>query len=94
VTFGSRISVGKRPDFSHRQARRTSACWRSFESHEVRWLKEHAVRRGYGKKRSSFLADGSDHIWRFQKTYFPDAAPCIDWYHIIEKLWVYVFSTF
>ena len=61
----------------------------TFESHEAlfRWLHEHAVRRGYGKKRSFFLADGSEHIWRLQKSYFPDAVPCIDWYHIAEKLW-------
>jgi len=61
----------------------------TFESHEAlfRWLHEHAVRRGYGQKRTYFLADGSDHIWRLQKTYFPKAVPCIDWYHIVEKLW-------
>lgn len=61
----------------------------TFESHEAlfRWLHEHAVKRGYGKKRSYFLADGSDHIWRLQQQYFPDATPCIDWYHIAEKLW-------
>jgi hypothetical protein len=61
----------------------------TFESHEAlfRWLQGHAVQRGYGKKRTIFLADGSDHIWRLQKTYFPKAVPCIDWYHIAEKLW-------
>jgi hypothetical protein len=61
----------------------------TFESHEAlfRWLSEHAARRGYGRKRSFFLADGSEHIWRLQKAYFPDALPCIDWYHIAEKLW-------
>jgi hypothetical protein len=61
----------------------------TFESHEAlfRWLHEHAVRRGYGKKRTVFLADGSEHIWRLQKTYFPNAVPCVDWYHIVEKLW-------
>ena len=61
----------------------------TFESHEAlfRWLHEHAVRRGYDKKRSLFLADGSDHIWRLQQKYFPKATPCIDWYHIVEKLW-------
>lgn len=61
----------------------------TFESHEAlfRQLHEHAVRRGYGKMRSIFLADGSDHIWRLQKKYFPNATPCIDWYHIVEKLW-------
>lgn len=61
----------------------------TFESHEAlfRWLHEHAVRRGYGRKRAFFLADGSDHIWRNQQSYFPKAVPCIDWYHIAEKLW-------
>jgi hypothetical protein len=61
----------------------------TFESHEAlfRWLHEHAVRRGYGRKRSFFLADGSDHIWRNQALYFPQAVPCIDWYHVVEKLW-------
>jgi hypothetical protein len=61
----------------------------TFESHEAlfRWLSEHAIRRGYGRKRSFFLADGSDHIWRNQRVYFPKAVPCIDWYHIAEKLW-------
>jgi hypothetical protein len=61
----------------------------TFESHKAlfRWLHEHAVQRGYGRKRSLFLADGSDHIWHLQKLYFPEAVPCIDWYHIAEKLW-------
>lgn len=43
--------------------------------------------RGYGTKRTVFLADGSDHIWRNQQAYFPKATPCIDWYHVVEKLW-------
>jgi hypothetical protein len=61
----------------------------TFESHEAlfRWFHEHAVRRGYGKKKTLFLADGSDHIWRYQQLYFPQAVPCIDWYHVAEKLW-------
>lgn len=61
----------------------------TFDSHEAlfRWLHEHAVRRGYGRKRTYFLADGSDHIWRLQEKYFPKAVSCIDWYHIVEKLW-------
>lgn len=61
----------------------------TFESHEAlfRWLHGHAVRRGYGRKRTLFLADGSDHIWRNQQLYFPKAVTCIDWYHIAEKLW-------
>jgi hypothetical protein len=61
----------------------------TFESHDAlfRWLHQHAKQRGYGTRRTIFLADGSEHIWRLQKQYFPDAEPCIDWYHIAEKLW-------
>jgi len=61
----------------------------TFESHEAlfRWLRKHADKRGYGKKRCLFLADGSEHIWRNQQRYFPKAEVCIDWYHIAEKLW-------
>lgn len=61
----------------------------TFESHEAlfRWLQEHAIRRGYGEKRCLFLADGSEHIWRKQALYFPKATPCIDWYHVAERLW-------
>lgn len=61
----------------------------TFESHKAlfTWLAEHAARRGYGRKRTIFLADGSQHIWRHYSTYFPKAIPCVDWYHVIEKLW-------
>jgi hypothetical protein len=61
----------------------------TFKSHEAlcQWLAEHAKRRGYGRKRSFFLADGSDHIWRCYEKYFSKAVPCIDWYHVAEKLW-------
>jgi hypothetical protein len=61
----------------------------TFQSHEAlfRWLREHADRRGYGRKRTVFLADGCDHIWRWQQQYLPQAEVCIDWYHIAEKLW-------
>lgn len=61
----------------------------TFESHDAlfRWLHEHAVRRGYGHKRTIFLADGFPAIWTRYRIYFPDAVPCIDWYHVAEKLW-------
>jgi hypothetical protein len=61
----------------------------TFHSHEAlfRWLREHADRRGYGRKRTVFLGDGCDHIWRWQKQFFPQAEVCIDWYHMAEKLW-------
>lgn len=61
----------------------------TFHSHDAlfRWLREHADRRGYGRKRTLFLGDGSDHIWRCQEKYFPGAEVCVDWYHVVEKLW-------
>lgn len=46
-----------------------------------------AQRRGYGVKESYFLADGSKAIWRIHASYFPDATPCTDWYHVSEYLW-------
>lgn len=62
----------------------------TFESHEAlfAWLRAEAERRGYGRKRTLFLADGCEHIWRGQQKYFPDAEPCIDWFHVAEKLWL------
>lgn len=61
----------------------------TFESHDAlfKWLLREAERRGYGRKRTLFLADGCEHIWRCQQQYFPKAEVCIDWYHVVEKLW-------
>lgn len=61
----------------------------TFESHEAlfKWLLAEAKKRGYGTKRTLFLADGADIIWELQQRYFPKAVPCLDWYHVVEKLW-------
>lgn len=61
----------------------------TFESHEAlfKWLHTEAKKRGHGTKRTLFLADGADIIWDLQKRYFPDAEPCLDWFHVVEKLW-------
>lgn len=61
----------------------------TFASHEALfiWLRKEADKRGYGRKYTLFLGDGSPHIWRNQAIYFPDAEVCIDWWHIVEKLW-------
>jgi len=61
----------------------------TFESHEALfiWLRREAEKRGYGWKQSLFLADGLDAIWRLKEQYFPEAEGCVDWYHIVEKLW-------
>ncbi len=61
----------------------------TFESHAAlfKWLHHEAVKRGYGTKRTLFLADGGEAIWDQQAIWFPKAEPCIDWIHIVEKLW-------
>ena len=62
----------------------------TFESHEALfvWLRREADKRGYGSKRSLFLADGYEHIWRLKQQYFAEAEECVDWFHVVEKLWV------
>ena len=61
----------------------------TFESHRslMRWLRRQADKRGYGRKRTLFIADGSEHIWRAKAEFFPKAEGCLDWYHVVEKLW-------
>ena len=61
----------------------------TFESHAAlfKWLHHAAVKRGYGTKRTLFLADGAEAIWSQQAIWFPKAEPCIDWVHIVEKVW-------
>jgi hypothetical protein len=61
----------------------------TFESHEAlfQWLVPEARKRGYGRKTTVFVADGSDHIWRLQQRHMPDVIPCIDFWHVAEKLW-------
>lgn len=64
----------------------------TFESYRAlfEWLKAEAVKRGYGTskfKRVLFIADGADVLWRLQAEYFPEVTECIDWFHVVEKLW-------
>jgi hypothetical protein len=61
----------------------------TFQSHEALfvWLRQEADKRGYPRRQTVFLADGSEHIWRLQQKYFPDAETCVDWFHVVEKLW-------
>lgn len=61
----------------------------TFTSHAelFGWLALEAKKRGYGKKRTVFLADGSEHIWSLQQKHFPLAEVCLDWIHVTEKLW-------
>jgi hypothetical protein len=62
----------------------------TFASHAelFTWLKDEAAKRGYGKKRTVFLADGSEHIWNLQQKYFANAEVGLDWIHVTEKLWM------
>ena len=61
----------------------------TFESHEALfiWLRREADKRGYGRKQTMFLADGAETIWRLQEEYFREAEVCLDWYHVVEKVW-------
>jgi hypothetical protein len=64
----------------------------TFESYKAlfEWLLREAKKRGYGTAKFSkvlFVADGADTLWDLQAKYFPDAEVCVDWYHIVEKLW-------
>jgi hypothetical protein len=64
-------------------------AYATFESHAAlfKWLHVEANKRGYDTKRTLFLADGAEAIWDQQAIHFPKAEPCIDWVHIVEKLW-------
>jgi hypothetical protein len=50
-------------------------------------LHREAIKRGYGQKRTEFLADGAKVLWELKDEFFPEAEGCIDWCHIAEKLW-------
>ncbi len=66
--------------------KRVYATFRCLEQLMI-WLRAEADKRGYGSKRTIFIADGDRKIWRLQQRYFPKAQPCLDWFHAIEKLW-------
>jgi hypothetical protein len=67
-------------------------CYGTFESYRAlfEWIALEAKKRGYGTTKFVkvlFVADGADAIWTLQKEFFPDAEVCLDWYHVVEKLW-------
>jgi Transposase len=64
----------------------------TFEGYRAvfEWIALEAKKRGYGTPKFSkvlFVADGADAIWALQREFFPDAEVCLDWYHVVEKLW-------
>jgi Transposase len=64
----------------------------TFESYRAlfEWIVLEAKKRGYGTEKITkvlFIADGADTLWALQREFFPDAELCLDWYHVVEKLW-------
>ena len=64
----------------------------TFEGYRAlfEWIAQEAKKRGYGTAKFIkvlFVADGADAIWALQHEFFPDAEVCLDWYHVVEKLW-------
>jgi hypothetical protein len=61
----------------------------TFAPHDelFKWLVRELEKRGYPRKRTLFLADGSKAIWAAQARHLPKVEVCIDWYHVVEKLW-------
>ena len=54
------------------------------------WLLAEAKKRGYGTSKFTkvlFIADGAQVLWDLQQEFFPDAEVCLDWFHVVEKLW-------
>jgi hypothetical protein len=64
----------------------------TFEGYRAlfEWIEQEAKKRGYGTAKFAkvlFVADGADAIWSLQQKFFADAEVCLDWYHVVEKLW-------
>jgi hypothetical protein len=69
--------------------KRTYATFVSYRA-LFEWIHAEAVRRGYGTKKFRkvlFIADGAEAIWSLQQEFFPDADVCLDWFHVVEKVW-------
>jgi hypothetical protein len=64
----------------------------TFESYRAlfEWLLSEAKKRGYGTEKFTkilFIADGAETLWDLQQEFFPNVEVCLDWYHVVEKLW-------
>ncbi|MBK6520251.1 MAG: transposase [Polyangiaceae bacterium] len=69
--------------------KRTYATFVSYRA-LFEWIHAEARRRGYGTKKFKkvlFIADGAEVLWSLQQEFFPDADVCLDWFHVVEKLW-------
>ena len=89
VAFVGAIYTLRRADDGTCEGPIHKRLYATFDSHAAlfKWLHHEAVKRGYGTKRTLFLADGAEAIWDQQAIWFPKAEACIDWVHIVEKLW-------
>jgi hypothetical protein len=55
------------------------------------WLLKEATKRGLGTDRITkvlFIADGAEILWDLQREFFPQVHMCLDWYHIVERIWL------
>lgn len=64
----------------------------TFESYRALFegLLGAAKKRGYGTTTFTkvlFVADGAETLWDLQQEFFPNVEVCLDWYHVVEKLW-------
>jgi hypothetical protein len=50
-------------------------------------------KRGYDSKRVVFLSDGDPDLLALRRQFFPKAEVCVDWIHVVERLWeaAYIF---
>jgi hypothetical protein len=91
AAVGVLYTLRRTPDGRHEGPanKRTYATFVSYRA-LFEWIHAEAVRRGYGTrkfKKVLFIADGADAIWSLQQEFFPDADVCLDWFHVVEKLW-------
>ena len=56
-------------------------------------IQAEVVKRGYGQMPTLFLSDGDPDLAALAGEFFPEAQPCVDWIHVVERLWsaAYVF---
>lgn len=49
-------------------------------------------KRAVGRTRVLFLSDGDPDLAALQREFFPEAEPCVDWIHVVERLWVAAYA--
>src|SRR6266542_5458286 len=71
VIYTLRVTAGQVEGPIHK---RVYATFRSLEQLML-WLRVEAIKRGYGTKRTIFIADGDRKIWKLQQRYFQKRKP-------------------